>query len=318
MNRVSVASVRSTLLYGLAVMAAGLAGALATNSALAELTPVSINRSINVFGVVNPIEGDAEFDSDHTSFTDAGTFDDQLSALVALEDAQAQSSSFQTSFVYDDGSIFASGGFQAASSVGGSAEFAEALGHTQLNFRFTVDVTTPTRIFGSLIASGNGVANLALVGPAGVLVNLSIRGVIESVDEDLLLTPGNYELSMSTSGYGQAFPDGEFPSTGNFEISFAPNSPASVETLELTAAPPTVSPNPVTRDAQIHFRGPAPEGRELDVVAADGRLVRALGPVGTNAISWDTRNDEGALVPAGVYFVRVAGTRLSTRTVVVR
>ena len=321
MKPVSLVAIPPFLVHGLAmtVAVAGSFTALATNPAHADVIPLTIDRSITVFGVVDPIEGDSGFDSDNTSFSDAGTFDDQLSAFVAIEDAEAQSSSFQTSIIYDDGSIFASGGFQAASSLGSSAEFAEALGHTQLHFRFTLDAITPTRIFGSLVATGNGVANLVLVGPGGALVNLSIRDAVESVDEDLQLPIGNYELSISTSGYGQALPEGEFPATGNFEISFAPSSPASVETSALADASPSLSPNPVTGNAEIRFRsGAVPNGHELDVVSANGRLVRSLGPVGSGTSTWDTRNDEGALVAAGVYFVRLTGTRLSARAVVVR
>lgn len=315
MNR----SIRSTARVSLvaSVIAGSICAALA-GPARADIVPISINRSISVFGLVAPIVGESEFDSDNTSFSQAGTFDDQLSALVELADAEAQSNAFQTSFVNEDGSLFASGGFQAASTLGSTAEFAEALGLTQLRLRFSVDIDTPARVFGALVASGNGVVNLSLIGPNGVVLYESLRNVVESVDEDLVLTVGSYELVLSTSGYGQALPNGEFPSGGNFEISFEPEAPASAGSPTLVLGPPTVSPNPVTRDAEIRFRGPAPEGRDLTVVAADGRLVRTLGPVGDSVVRWDTRTDGGSLVPAGVYFIRLAGTSLSARTVVLR
>ena len=132
------------------------------------------------------------------------------------------------------------------------------------------------------------------------------------------LNPFLKMLSISTSGFGQALPEGEFPATGNFELSFAPMRPASVDGPLAQISAPSVAPNPVRQDTEITFQGPAPLGRELSVVAANGRLVRSLGPVRDGALRWDARNDDGTPVPAGVYFVRVEGTSLQARAVVLR
>ena len=60
---------------------------------------------------------------------------------------------------------------------------------------------------------------------------------------------------------------------------------------------------------------------EVAILDVSGRLVRRIlrGPVAAarHEILWDGRDDEGRLVPPGVYFCRIqAGTAAATRRVV--
>jgi hypothetical protein len=48
----------------------------------------------------------------------------------------------------------------------------------------------------------------------------------------------------------------------------------------------------------------------------DGRVIRHLGGAGNGGVLWDGRNDDGALVKPGLYFVQVeAGGRAATSRV---
>lgn len=78
-------------------------------------------------------------------------------------------------------------------------------------------------------------------------------------------------------------------------------------------------PNPVSlSSSRVLLRG-VPGERALSVYSVAGRLVRRLDGSSAGSRTWDLRADDGALVPAGVYFVRLSGAREPVgRIVVVR
>ncbi len=84
----------------------------------------------------------------------------------------------------------------------------------------------------------------------------------------------------------------------------------------------STTPNPFSRTLALSFEVPAVAGRvELSVFDVSGRRVRTLvaGSVeaGRYTLAWDGRMDRGGRVPAGVYTIRLTGTRKSlTRRVV--
>ncbi|MEZ4647255.1 MAG: T9SS type A sorting domain-containing protein [Candidatus Eisenbacteria bacterium] len=296
---------------------AGLTVVATTSLAAIELA--TLERSIMVFGSVAPLEGEGLFDSDRDDVSHTGPYDNELALLVDHGDSFAQTTAFQTSFHNEGGSVFASGGFDASAGLGTSASFAEALGATTFRYQFSVDVDTPIRLVGVLQATGIGRASITLMGSGGFgMYYRFVEAEILDLDETFVLNPGGYQLTLDTSGFGQAFNDTETPSTGQFEIAFAPTSPSSVDAPIALATAPTVSPNPVSNEAQIQFRSAVPEGRGVEIIAANGRTVRSLGTASGENMTWDTRDDSGAPVPAGVYFVRVQGMKASARTVVIR
>jgi len=69
------------------------------------------------------------------------------------------------------------------------------------------------------------------------------------------------------------------------------------------------APNPFRGETSIRFGLPAAGSHTLVVYDVSGRRVRSLssGPLeaGPHAVRWDGRNDEGRLVPSGVYFCRL-------------
>jgi len=85
-----------------------------------------------------------------------------------------------------------------------------------------------------------------------------------------------------------------------------------------------VTPNPARAMTEITFETPTP-GAPLDVSVLDvaGRRVRTLersdAPTGRRILNWDLRDDRGARVPSGLYFVKVAqGNRSKFTRVVVQ
>ncbi|MFN8176879.1 MAG: FlgD immunoglobulin-like domain containing protein [bacterium] len=86
-----------------------------------------------------------------------------------------------------------------------------------------------------------------------------------------------------------------------------------------------VSGNPTRGEARFRLALPESRNVSMDVCDVTGRRVRSLASgsafaPGTHALTWDGANDLGALVPAGVYFVRlIAGNAAEAlRVVVVR
>jgi WD40 repeat protein len=83
-------------------------------------------------------------------------------------------------------------------------------------------------------------------------------------------------------------------------------------------------PNPFNQSTAIHFELARDARVRLDVYDAAGRKVRTLldhvVPVGYQAIGWNGRDDAGADVAAGIYFVRLwtAETVVTTRVALIR
>lgn len=83
----------------------------------------------------------------------------------------------------------------------------------------------------------------------------------------------------------------------------------------------SVAPNPARAGTFVAFSIAEPAHVELNVVDVRGRMVRRLAEgtraAGPHRILWDGRTDQGALAPAGVYFVRFdAGHGVSARRIV--
>jgi aminopeptidase N len=107
-----------------------------------------------------------------------------------------------------------------------------------------------------------------------------------------------------------------------------PLNPAATE--EQTALPAVLRldplrPNPTDGAAVLRFSLPRAEDVRLDLLDVTGRRVRSLASgmmsAGSHAVSWDGRDSEGRLVPAGVYWARIeetGGERISQKITVVR
>jgi hypothetical protein len=80
-------------------------------------------------------------------------------------------------------------------------------------------------------------------------------------------------------------------------------------------------PNPFTSNTTIAFDLPEPCVMRLAVYDTEGRLVRTLADgmwsIGTHAVEWDGRNDDGHRVASGIYFFQLyAGDHTARREIV--
>jgi hypothetical protein len=102
-----------------------------------------------------------------------------------------------------------------------------------------------------------------------------------------------------------------------------------VDVADPAAAPTTgvrlgaAVPNPLRAGCTLALDLPAPTRVDAEVVGVTGRRVRALRageamPAGRSTLRWDGRDDRGAAVAPGLYFVRVvAGSAVAAQRVVV-
>jgi hypothetical protein len=79
----------------------------------------------------------------------------------------------------------------------------------------------------------------------------------------------------------------------------------------------SISPNPFNPSASIHFTLPAATLVEAQIYSVTGARVKVLSrnerfAAGDNRLAWDGRDDRGAPVASGVYFVRIE-TRLGAK-----
>jgi flagellar hook assembly protein FlgD len=79
-----------------------------------------------------------------------------------------------------------------------------------------------------------------------------------------------------------------------------------------------VAPNPFNPATTFHFELPQTAAVRLEVYDAAGRRVRTLVSAtlgaGTHRARWNGRNDAGAVVRSGAYFVRLQAGALVART----
>jgi len=77
-----------------------------------------------------------------------------------------------------------------------------------------------------------------------------------------------------------------------------------------------ISPNPIRDKATIAFSAARDEAASLKIFDVSGRLVKTLtvqGSGGARQVEWDSRNQSGAKVASGIYFVEVGGANFSER-----
>jgi hypothetical protein len=176
-------------------------------------------------------------------------------------------------------------------------------------------------LFGSIAAASQGfpsfnvaTSTLTFEGPGGEIFSHEVT------DQDLpfqlsgVLQAGDYSLTISTICYA-AVPDGGtlvVSQAGSYELHFSLD-PATVAANGAREDLLLASPNPFTSSSRIHV----PENaRGIRIYDTAGRVVRKFD--GSAVHEWDGRDEQGEVVPAGMYFVRVADERAATGLKLVR
>jgi hypothetical protein len=128
-------------------------------------------------------------------------------------------------------------------------------------------------------------------------------------------TVGIQDMSMTTGIgclYNGTYHRASAPIAANRAIKFTTASPTGVAEYRPAATAPSVRawPNPFSGSTTIRLSGPSllTPSSSLLVLDASGRLVRTLSASsaerGASSVTWDGRNQSGARVEPGVYFVK--------------
>ncbi|MGH7740605.1 MAG: FlgD immunoglobulin-like domain containing protein, partial [Candidatus Eiseniibacteriota bacterium] len=142
-----------------------------------------------------------------------------------------------------------------------------------------------------------------------------VAAVTTTSYSDINPVPGFYKLAaVDVHGNVSAY---AAPVSGN-----PLDAPVAALPLMLELAPP--SPNPAAQSLSISYGLPRAASVNLAVFDAGGRRVRVLAggaqSAGVHPLRWDLRDDQGRVVPSGLYFLRleVAGQLLTRRMVTLR
>ncbi len=135
------------------------------------------------------------------------------------------------------------------------------------------------------------------LGPTHVIAEVSHP----ATSLELAQTGGSYfVVAVDVDGYGSGYPVPAVVSTA------ADDAP---RVLALAS----IAPNPFNPRTEIRFEVPRTSDVRLRIHDLRGRVVRTLidgaFDAGVHTVSWEGRSDDGAIVAAGVYFVRIEDGR---------
>jgi len=119
------------------------------------------------------------------------------------------------------------------------------------------------------------------------------------------LATGTVRDLRSNSSY--SWQTGDKPAIRRFRIDVAGTTNSG--SLRITSVTASVPPGGRAA-ANISYGLSAPAQVEIRILSSNGNLVRRLAgrasrAAGTNQALWDQKNDQGALMPSGVYMVEV-------------
>ena len=145
---------------------------------------------------------------------------------------------------------------------------------------------------------------------------------ISGSSRKIFATAGQSAVGVST-GSGRDLCHGFWCWGGSSVVSVDP-APGELDALPKTLAFGTPRPNPAQNAARFAIDLPRAARIDLRVMDVQGRHVRVIESgeraAGFHAVSWDGRDEAGALVLAGVYYARltVDGVAIGTRRIVMR
>lgn len=331
LNRVSAEPVR---VGRLTLVVAALLGCLSV-PAHAGVTFLTQDRDVLAFGIIDLPTGEDPQCNDRQISEDPGVFDITATCDLTDPSGSAHGTASQLSYI-SDGLFMAEGNFSAMAETLGDADFAEGFGASSFLSQFTVDQPTQVHLIASLHAADAGRTGIVFRKANGAILLLhDLEGQTLDIDETFSLDAGiPYEINIVASGFGQATVFGDTRASGSYSASITFPVAAGIADLVPDASMSLrVWPNPVRYSARIlvvesgseidrrsNCGGRAtstpesrPHGtgldRTIEILDLNGRLVRSLAAVDVDAVNWDTRNADGNLVPAGIYWVRRGGAK---------
>lgn len=284
----------------------------------ADVVLTSATRTLSTFAGVQVLPSDpGEFETNEVFEHGFNFYENGITTDVTLAGNSMVTQGRQTSSLSNHVMTF-EGDFSAVPDLSAGGVFAEGFGVSSANIHFTVTFSTPFRVLGTMAATGNGQATLSLIrNETQTIFQDFFMDATLPIDYDVTLSPGNYSLFVQVGGYGNESSLGRTVSDGLFTLTANFGSSTSVEGVTVEPMPLTLAPNPVRDHAVLSFGRPLSGNSAVRIFDVSGRLVRDLGRPTETSVMWDARGDNGSLLPAGIYFVRV-GDNLQTRATLVR
>lgn len=291
-------------------------------AALAEVTVTSPHRQLLTFSSV-VVDQVFDVDSDVFNADSTGQVELQDVGDAAIGASTAHAEAWHSSFINGSTiSVMGATGATAAVDPTVPNAFAEANGATNLSLYLEIDIPTEYVLSGGLGHGGAGHVELRLTSQSeGTVWSFSPPpdGTLP-LSEVGVLQPDTYVLTFGSGGYAQAGPGaGVDVQTGTFDIvidlldvvAVAEGTPVAGGRLE-------VVPNPMRAGTPLHLDvGDAPKDVTISILDVSGRLLSRLTPEGGRT-SWDGTDAHGRPAAPGVYFVRLDGTRTTSRVTVLR
>lgn len=135
------------------------------------------------------------------------------------------------------------------------------------------------------------------------------------------LTPAQVRQHLVSTGDAIAYDLPVGPKVNAFTAVSSVPTAVEVEPAILSARPLQVTPNPFRGSGSIRFELPSRGMARVEVFDVTGRRVRTLTEgtrsPGPHAVSWDGRDDRGARLGGGIYFVRLTTGSMSRNAKVV-
>jgi subtilisin family serine protease len=136
------------------------------------------------------------------------------------------------------------------------------------------------------------------------------------------LTPAQIRQHLVTTGDAIAYDLPVGPKVNAFAAVNSTPTAVEIEPAILSARPLHVTPNPFRGLGSVRFELPSAGHARVEVFDVTGRRVRTLTDgarsSGPHAVSWDGRDDRGAQLGGGIYFVRLTTGSTSRNAKVVR
>ncbi|MCL5268314.1 MAG: carboxypeptidase regulatory-like domain-containing protein [Bacteroidetes bacterium] len=189
-----------------------------------------------------------------------------------------------------------------------------ATGYTSINGNVSTSSTTGSGMMGlsgAIVYATDANGNVVGYGVSGSNGDYTIAGLAPGTYDVFTEAAGYTSSSTSTSSPTYTTTGAPAPSTSNFTVS--PETPTAVQQRPIQPTNYTLDqnyPNPFNPTTQIAFSIPQEEHVTIAVFNILGERVATLlsGDLGAGShlITWNARNENGEMLPSGVYFYRLS------------